>query len=34
MKSRMAGVIWFFLLTAVWLAVILSVQFAQAAHYR
>lgn len=33
MKSRMAGVIWFFILTGVWLVTIVTVQLLQAAHY-
>ncbi len=33
MRSRMAGVMFFFLLAAMWLATILSVQAFQVAHY-
>jgi hypothetical protein len=34
MKSRMAGVIAFFILAALWAATILTVQAMQAIHYR
>lgn len=34
MKSRMAGVIGFFILAALWLTTILTVQAFQVIHYR